>query len=248
MTLHEKSTLIVGCSFVQNLNDSRNNVNRQNWHTVGTSGSGNQAIAAQVINQCSQQNYKEVIVLWSGINRLDFPIGKSLHDIMPKDSDNYPDYSYYTIINDIVWYHSGGFMLSGTSDKSPPWFRNWCQTQYKSASSKYLTELSLLSIIQTQSFLQARNIPYKMSFIYDIDYDYERHYSKNHSGCYVEPGCGKIDRSSKLIDLVDWSAFTTHQPPYEFAREIHQLEDGFHPRFPAMNEWFKRVFSIDLTA
>jgi hypothetical protein len=86
-----------------------------------------------------------------------------------------------------------------------------------------------------------------MAFIYDIDYDYEKHYTtEGYSDCYIEPSCGKIDRSSTLVNLVDWSSFTTHQPPYEYARDINQLEDGFHPKFTDMVEWFKRAFSIDL--
>jgi hypothetical protein len=247
MTDQQLPTLIVGCSFVQNLNNPQNNVNHQQWHTLGSSGSGNQAIAHRVIHACAEQSYKEVVVLWSGINRLDFPIGKDLHDVMPKNYDGYQTYSYYTPMDDIVWYHSGGFMLSGTSNESPQWFRDWCRAQYKSASPRYLTDLSLLSIIQTQSYLKARNIPFRMSFIYDIDFDYQRHYNGGHTGRYIEPGCGKIDRSSGLVKQVDWSMFTSYQPPYEFGRELNQLEDGFHPEFSAMSEWFKRAFSIDLT-
>ena len=248
MIEEDLSTLIVGCSFVQNLNNPSFSINRNKWITAGSSGSGNQAIAARILYECSQQNYKEVIVLWSGINRLDFPIGRALHDVMPKDSDGYPVYGYYSAMEDIIWYHSGGFMLSGASDDSPEWFRNWCKVQYKSSSSQYLTDLSILSIIQAQSFLQAQNIPYRMSFIYDIDFDYERHYTDGHTGCYIEPGCGKIDRSSNLTNLVDWSSFTTHQPPYEYARDIDQLDDGFHPKFTAIAEWFNRAFNIDLTS
>jgi len=244
----ELSTLIVGCSFVQNLNNPDFPINRVKWNTAGSSGSGNQAIASRVVYECAQQKYKEVIVMWSGINRLDFPIGRALHDVMPKNSDGHQKYAYYSIMEDIIWYHSGGFMLSGVSDASPLWFREWCKSQYKSSSPRYLTDLSILSIIQAQSFLQAQNIPYRMSFIYDIDHDYERHYTGGHTGRYIEPGCGKIDRSSKLIDLVDWSAFTQHQPPYEYGKSLNQLEDGFHPTYHTMIDWFNRAFAIDLTS
>jgi hypothetical protein len=247
MADHELPTLIVGCSFVKNLNNPSLSINRTKWITVGSSGSGNQAISARVLHECSQNKYKEVIVLWSGINRLDFPIGRALHDVMPKDSDGYQKYCYYSIMEDIIWYHSGGFMLSGASDDSPEWFQNWCKVQYKSSSSRYLTDLSILSIIQAQSFLQAQNIPYRMSFIYDIDHDYERHYTSGRDGRYIEPGCGKIDRSSKLINLVNWQSFTSHQPPYEYAQSLGQLSDGFHPDCDAMLNWFNNALNIDLT-
>jgi hypothetical protein len=245
MTEQDLPTLIVGCSFVQNLNNPSFLINRNKWLTAGSSGSGNQAISARVMHECSQHKYKEVIVLWSGINRLDFPVAKSLHDVMPKDSNGYPVYCYYSVMGEVVWYHSGGFMLSGTSPGSPGWFQDWCRTQYKGSSSQYLTNLSMMSIIHTQSFLQTQNIPYKMSFIYNIDYDYERNFNRNDT--YIEPGCGKIDRSSKLVKLVNWAPFTKHQPPYEYAKSLHQLEDGFHPQCSAMLDWFNRAFNIDLT-
>jgi hypothetical protein len=247
MTDQELPTLIVGCSFIQNLNNPSFSINRNKWITAGSSGSGNQAIAARVIHEYLRAEYKEVIVLWSGINRLDFPVGRAWHNVMPKGSDGYPVYSYYSMMDEIIWYHSGGFMLSGTSPDSPSWFKEWCKLQYKGSSPRYLTDLSLQNIIQTQGFLNSRKIPYKMSFIYDVDYDYERHYPGGHTDCYIEPGCGKIDRSSNLINLVDWTSFTTHQPPYEYARDTDQLEDGFHPNFTAMAEWFNRAFKIDLT-
>lgn len=240
------STLIVGCSFVQNLTQPGYKINQKKWITKGSSGSGNQAIAARVLHECAQEDYKEVIILWSGINRLDFPIGIPYHRTMLVDSSGNPKYGYYVVLDDVVWYHSGGWGSSGCLQDSPQWFRNWCQVQYKSSSQKYLTDLTLQSIIQTQSFLKSQRIPYRMSFIYNIDVDYKKNHNKLER--YIEPGCGKIDRSSSLIDLVDWTTFTTHKPPYEFAHEIDQLEDGFHPRFSAMNEWFKRAFSIDLTA
>jgi len=248
MTQHDLPTLIVGCSFVKNLNNPEYSVNLDRWTLAGSSGSGNQAIAARVLHECAQKNYREVIVIWSGINRLDFPVGLSWHRAMPLDSEGYPKYSYYSVMGDVVWYHSGGYMLSGCSSDSPDWFRNWCKTQYKSSSPRYLTDLSLQCIIQTQSFLKSQSIPYKMSFIYDIDFDYERHFTDGHRGCYIEPGCGKMDKSSDLVNLVNWSNFTSHCPPYEYAKSIDQLEDGFHPTGPAMIDWFNRALNIDLTA
>lgn len=241
------SKLIVGCSFIQNLNNPIYNINRKQWKTKGSSGSGNQAISARVIYECARKNkYDEVLVLWSGINRLDFPIGRPLHDTMPVTADGYPKYEYYSKMDEVIWYHSGGFSLSGCSIDSPPWFRDWCRTQYKSSTPKYLTDLTLQSIVNTQGFLSARGIPYRMSFIYDIDVDYERNWPGRHSGVYIEPGCGKIDRSSPLINLVDWSKFIQHQPPYEYARDSTQLEDGFHPTYQGMSNWFKSALDIDL--
>lgn len=242
------TTLIVGCSFVQNLNDPINGVDKDKFKFCGTAGSGNQAIAARVQHEISHnQDYEKVIVLWSGINRLDFPIGRPYHNTMPVDKDGYPAYAYYSLMNDVVWYHSGGWSLSGCSDESPGWFRDWCRTQYLSSTPRYLTDLSAQAIIATQGFLDKCGIPYQMAWIYDVDADYQRHFTGGHTGTtYIEPGCGKIDRNSILLNLIDWTKFTKFTPPYEFGNQSNSLWDGFHPHFESMRKWFKLALDVDL--
>jgi hypothetical protein len=244
------STLIVGCSFIDNLgNNPLYTINREQWKTKGSAGAGNQAISARVIYECAKNQYDEVLVLWSGINRLDCPIGRPLHATMPVSADGNPKYKFYSKMDDVIWYHSGGFFLSGCSIDSPPWFRDWCITQYKSCTPQYLTELTLQSIINTQGFLNTHGVPYRMSFIYDIDADYESNgnWPGRQSGVFILPSCGKIDRSSRLTNLVDWSKFIQHQSPHEYARDSMQLEDGFHPTYQGMSNWFKSALDIDLT-
>jgi len=235
-------TLIVGCSFVHDLtHQSDGIINRDHYHIKGSSGAGNQSIAARVVHECSLQPFEEVVVLWSGVNRLDFPIGFDLHDALPKDRDGYPVYPYWLRNDQAVWYHSGGYRLSGTSDPCPKFFKEFFENQYRSANPRYLSEMTLLSIVQTQSFLTAKNIPYKMSFIYDVDHGYTE--------THIEPGCGKLDRQSSLNSMVDWSKFTAQTPPFEYARNRQGLEpDNFHPRLDAMLDWFKTQLAIDLTS
>ena len=237
------NTLIVGCSFVENIKfknpPTPQHVIGEQFTICGSSGAGNQSIAARVIHECSLKSYDQVVVLWSGINRLDFPVGIELHKVLPIDKTGYPVYQYWTRINHSIWYHSGGFRLSGTSDDCPKFFRDFFDHQYRSATPQYLSELSLLSIIQTQSFLKAKNIPSVMSFIYDVDHGYTE--------SFIEPGCGKLDKSLPLAALVDWSMFKAQIPPFEYARSKNGLEpDGFHPLFDTMLEWFDVQLDINL--
>jgi hypothetical protein len=237
-------SLIVGCSFVENLNyrpeKSLTPINPNHFAVRGKSGSGNQAIAARVAWEISNHPYKQVIVLWSGINRLDFPIGKPLHDTFPKTSEGRPVYGYHTDLGDVVWYHSGGFALSGCSDQCPKQIRDFFQNQYKSCTPRYLTDMTMLSVWQTQRLLESKGIPYKMGFIYDIHHPYVEH--------YLEPGLGMVDTTSSYYDQIDWSVF---QPstPYEWARDRNQLlADNFHPTFNGMWAWFKEEMAIDICA
>lgn len=229
-------TLIVGCSFIEKIA-----ISNKKFLLLGQSGAGNQSISARTIYACSQERFKRVIVLWSGINRLDFPIGLSLHETMPLDKANRHLYPFFTQIGDMVWYHSGGFCLSGVSDQCPKFMREFFQQQYKGSTGRYLTDLTLLSMLAVQNFLQSQGLRYNMSFIYDSDKPYTDH--------RIEPGCGKIDRTSPLIPLIDWTSNTAFSPPYEYALHRQQLEeDGFHPTSDCMNDWFWQAFQIDLKA
>jgi len=232
-------TLIVGCSYIENLDIEQVS---SRFVLCGSSGAGNQSIAARVAYECSCNNYDRVIVLWSGIFRLDFPVSLALHKTTPVSLDGKRKYEYFTEIGSAVWYHSGGWGLSGSSKDSPWFFRNFCQAQYQGATPRYLSELSLLGILQTQCFLNQQNIPYDMSFIYDVN--------QNYTDPNVEPGCGKLARESAYINLIDWTKFTPTIAPYEFAKTIDNgfEQDGFHPNFDTMNAWFKKYLNEDLTS
>ena len=82
-------TLIVGCSFVARLtyrlSDDDYHVNAQKYTILSSPGSGNQALAARTIYELSQNKYDQVVVLWSGINRLDFPVSAELNKTYPKN-------------------------------------------------------------------------------------------------------------------------------------------------------------------
>lgn len=230
------TTLIVGCSYVENLTWQKL-VDEGKFTLRGTSGSGNQSIAARVVYECSKANYNNVIVLWSGINRLDFPVGRELHYTMPRRRGGEFVYQYFTEMDDVIWYHSGGYRLSGTSDEAPKFLREWLHHQYLSATPNYLSTLTLLSIIQTQSFLESKNIPYKMGFIYDVDYNY--------LDSKIEPGCGQLDRTSPLNELVHWNRFIKPEP-FEYTRDHGEYFDTFHPTFDTMSKWFLDHVGIDI--
>lgn len=228
-------TLIVGCSFVQNLQVDKDS---GSYRVAGTSGSGNQAIAARVLYECGRERFRRVIVIWSGVNRLDFPIPYDLHETFPKDSDGNPAYLFHTLLDTAVWYHSGGFYLSGTSDECPGPVQAFFKQQYLGATPRYLTDLTLGAIIGTQGFLQQHQISYEMTWIYDVDEPY--------SDEKIEPGCGKLDRTSPLHDLVDWTKFSPHQTIYEHCRDQNQLEDGFHPEQRCIIPYLNQCFQLDL--
>lgn len=237
-------TLLVGCSFLSRLtyrlDDNDYHINAQRYHVLASPGSGNQALAARTIYEVNQNKYDQVVVLWSGINRLDFPISKELQRTYPETIEN--GWAACCSVGSMAWYHSGGIVGSGTGESgTPESLRQFFRTQYlgTESGSKYLTELSLLSIISTQAVLERANIPYQMGFIYDtqrsIPCEQEEH---SHGIMY---------KDTPLYSAVDWTKFTKFDSPYEWAKRAGRLEhDNYHPTRNAIIDWFQLAMNIDL--
>ena len=210
-------TLIVGCSYVEmlspfptnNPNHNKNHpehklfdaIDHDNFLIVGRAGSGNTGIAARVIYECSKQKFDQVVVLWSGINRIDIPVPARLQQTFPRRDQHTWVYDYITELDDVVWYHSGGWGASGVSQDCPQVIREFFRNQYLGATSKYLTDLSLQSVVNTQTFLKANNIEYKMGWMYNIH--------EPTSDNIMFSGAGHVDTNSRYYSLVDWSKINT---------------------------------------
>lgn len=237
-------TLLVGCSFLARLTYRLSNddyhVNAQRYQVLASPGSGNQALAARTIYQLSQQQYDQVIVVWSGINRLDFPISQELQRTYPKRNEN--NWTACCTVGSMAWYHSGGICGSGTKESATPDpLKQFFRTQYlgTESSSRYLTELSLMSILSTQAVLERTGTPYQMAFIYDT----KRNDPKNPQ----EHSHGLMDQGSPLYSMINWQKFTRFESPYEWAKRLGRLEhDNYHPTRNAMIDWFQLAMNIDL--
>ena len=238
------ATLLVGCSFLARLtyrmSDTDLAIDAKKYHVLASSGSGNQAIAARTIYQLSEHQYDHVIVLWSGINRVDFPISCDLHKTYPPNTKN--QWTAYCSVGSMAWYHSGGILGTGTQNShTPKSIKKFFQTQYlgAAANSCYLTDLSLLSIISTQAVLDSRDQSYQMAFIYDTQRNTFNHEQEHSFGC--------MDTSSPLYNMINWKKFCRFEAPYEWAKMSGKLEtDQLHPTRNAMIEWFRLAMNIDL--
>jgi hypothetical protein len=239
-----RKTLLVGCSFVDRLNYRLNNddyhIDAKKYQVLSSPGSGNQAIAARTIYQLSQDTYDQVVVVWSGINRLDFPISQALQKTYPPVRDNLWPASCGA--GSMAWYHSGGICGSGTGESATPEpLRQFFRTQYLGAESgsTYLTEMTLLSIISCQAVLEKLGVSYQMAFIYDTQRSIPQ---EIHEHCH-----GIMDATSPLYFMVNWKKFTRFDSPYEWAKQHNRLEtDQYHPTRNAMIDWFRLAMNIDL--
>ena len=238
-------TLLVGCSFVDRLayrlNDDDYHINAKRYQVLSSPGSGNQALSARTIHEVTQNSYDQVVVLWTGINRLDVPISEELNKTYPENKPG--TWIARCNIGSMVWFHSGGILGSGTTDDSltPEFLKKFFRNQYMgtTSGSKYLSELTLLSIVSTQAVLEKLKIPYQMGFIYDALRPFDNEVFEH---CH-----GIICKDTPLYNAVDWTKFTRYESPYDWARRAGRLEhDNYHPTRNAMIEWFRLAMNIDL--
>lgn len=221
-------TLIAGCSYVHKLKFDEQ-VDHTRYIIHGSPGAGNQAIASRVIHEIAQQDFNQVVVLWSGVNRLDMPVPVLLHQTF--------DYNFVDVVGNIAWYHSGGLGCSGQSAESPKTVKQYFDTLYIGADQNYLSELTLFNILSVQTLLKNKNIPYKMCFIYN---------TCNTNVSQHEMSHGVLTKESWLHSQIDWSAFVA-EPPWEWATAKGKLDyTGYYPTRDAFFEWFQEQLGIDL--
>jgi hypothetical protein len=220
--------LIAGCSYVHKLQFVEQ-INKNQYCICGSGGAGNQAIAARVIYELSRQQFDRVIVLWSGVNRLDMPVPLPLHKTF--------DYNFFDVVGNIAWYHSGGIGCSGQSADAPRLVKQYFDILYLGANQEYFSDVTLRSILSVQTLLKAHNIPYKMCFIYDVH---------NYQPSQHEVSHGTLSKTSLIYSQIDWSAFGA-EPPWEWAKTRNLLDHTeYYPTRDAFFDWFKEQMNIDL--
>ena len=231
-----KDLLIVGCSFVQSLKTPFRTINHPSVDIFGSSAASNSSIASRVIHQLACQQYKKVVVLWSGINRLSVPVGIDLHKLYQLDKN---PYTFYDRQESLVWYHSGGIFGPVYNENMPKFINEYFQTQYKNVSSQFLTDQTLMNIISVQSLLENNNIDYEMNFIYDIHKDYN---NSPNGHCL-----GTIDSASTLYKSVRWEKINQSPGIFEWASQHRRLKyDQFHPTPDGIFEWLNIHLGVDL--
>jgi len=253
-------TLIVGCSFAgiaAGYSHPAPIVNLERFHFFGDAAAGNRAIAARLRHQLPRGKYDHVLVMWSGINRIDIPIEKIVHEKLP---DTYP---YVSVLEDWAWYLSGGMGSSWQSDDHCPiQVKSQFREQYVNQTSRSATDSTLAAILETQELLNSRDVNYSMCFIYDVHQSYEEVVDKvtntrrRNIGTdrwprwlALEHCLGKIDTTSTLYSMVDWTKFTVPVPPYEYCAERNLLQiDKFHPTSFGMAEWFETQVGFNITS
>lgn len=254
-----QKVLIAGCSFaaIEALAPLPpwDGINYQRYHFRGTVAAGNQAIAARVRWEVERNHYDHVVVLWSGINRIDIPLAVDFHRRMP------PTYRFILDLEDPVWYLSGGIAGSWQqNDACPEWVRDQFREAFLHQTARSASDVTLREVAELQTWLDDRALSYDMSFIYDIHRDYNDRVDVTNNRyrrvaaadrwphwLALEHCLGQVDTGSEYYDQIDWSRCVSQDTPYEWCEYRDLLQpDRFHPTKDGLRQWFDQVLSIDL--
>lgn len=132
-----------------------------NIKTVAEAAAGNQYICDSVIRETLTTHYDQVLVMWSGVSRLDYLT--SLEDSAWEAL--FDSYGFFRRLPDgkLGWIFSGGQM--GTWFKHPVAHKMFYE-MYKVSSELSLATINLMEMIKLQNYLKSKNIPYKfMSYV-----------------------------------------------------------------------------------
>lgn len=236
--------LISGCSFTQ-WPEYPNGPNicwpkylqdlHPNWQikSLAEAAAGNQYICDSIIRELSENSYDTVLVMWSGVSRLDYLT--SLEDEAWEKL--FDSYGFFRRLpnNKLGWIFSGGQL--GTWYKNPVAHKMFYE-MYKVSSKLSLANINLMEIIKLQNYLESKKINYR--FTNYVNYWTKgEHISPNGDfGVYDFPELESIIRQ---IDFSKW-VFLNEQKDtiYDLAKLNNNFqEDGFHPGANTQQKWAK---------
>jgi len=234
--LSNKRVLVNGCSF------SRGKIawpyhlqEKLNFDLVNLAmtSAGNLYIHNSTITELAQRNYDLVIIMWSGIERVDCQVDDiSLFSHMPHTSTYYskhndwPGKNIYPI-NDQDYVEKDWVFVCNYS-----WFpelqkMKFCETNFKYQGYKQKLTQSLIHMISLQSILKQMNIPYVFSFYNNYHADLEQH---------------------NLYKMIDVNNIITDNNIHDITKRNNWFEeDGLHPNTEAHSKWTDILYNHLIT-
>lgn len=238
--------LISGCSFTQwpeypgGPNSSWPKYLQQihpNWQikNLAEAGAGNQYICDSVIRELGNNTYDTILVMWSGVSRLDYLT--SLEDDSWEQLFN--SYGFFRRLpnNKLGWIFSGGQL--GT------WYKNsvahkMFYEMYKVSSKLSLANINLMEIIKLQHYLESKKVSYKFM-------SYVNYWT---TGDHVSPngdfGVYEFTELQNIIEQIDFDKWiflnSDKDTIYDLAKLNNDFQnDKFHPGAKTHQIWAELV-------
>ena len=208
-------------------------------HNRAEPAAGNQYIANSVVSAlCDRPAYYDmVLVMWSGVSRIDF-----LTDVSHAEWNTlFDDYGFYRRVESCP--STLGYIFSG--GQMGPWYQNYSARSvfsplYKVSSNLSLAHANLIEIIKCQEFLKARNVPYR--FMSYVNYwTTEGYMSPN--GDFGVLAFPELKALIAQIDFCQWIfSDDKRNGIYEMAKSAEDYHgDRFHPGAETNRRWAEIV-------
>lgn len=221
------SVLVNGCSFT-----ARSKIKNwpeylpNNWQVtnIAQHAAGNAWICDATIVETIKNNYDLVLVMWSGLTRIDATVNKSVWD----------QFWQFKGKNAVDVYY--GFCGIGDSPNFP--MVEISKPRIKFSCERDLVYLSLMNILKLQSWLESKHIEYRfMSYMNYWNNDYVENRLKQPSV--------NLNLES-LVDQINFSKwiFSDNEKNgiFELAHKYNLYsDDGVHPNDDAGNMWSKII-------
>lgn len=197
---------------------------------------GNQYICDSVVRHCINDRPDLVLVMWSGVSRLDYLT--SLED--PAWDALYDSYGFFRRLPDgkLGYIFSGGQM--GTWFKHPVAHKMFYE-MYKVSSELSLGHINLLEIIKLQQYLKSLNIPYR--FMSYVNY-WQQSGVPEFNGDFSVSRIPELQSLISAIDFDNW-IFSDAERNGVYELGVHHndfLSDGIHPGAVAHTAWAQLVY------
>ena len=219
-----------GCSFSRGPGSWPYKIKSSSLVNLAQAGAGNSYIHESTVYELSQRHYDYVIIMWSGIARVDFRV----EEITQFDSSKFTS-NYQRKRND--WPGKVIFPVNDQDYVDPTWVfgdgiinnernlvnKNFLNGVYKYLGPKEFRYHMLQKVIALQSLLKDLRIPYLFSFY------------KNYTAELTD---------HPLFKLVDTGNAVMDSFLFDIATELNDFEeDKLHPGLTAHAEWAKIIES-----
>lgn len=228
MYYHTTKTLSSGCSFTAGCWEEQLNKHFKHYDSAYP-GAGNKYIADSIIHLTSQEHYDCVLVMWSGLTRLDTPITNHSY---------FGNYFNQSLLGQTAantkYIMSGGQVGNWLND---PMAKLLYENIYKFMSFQDLALMSLLEMVKLQGYLKSKNIKY-----YFMSYINYWNQSQDWTSPNLDQGLNNypiLNDTIKQIDFDQWIFLNDNKDGvFELAQSNNDfLDDKYHPGATTQRIW-----------
>ena len=217
--------LVNGCSFSRGPDSWPYFLNANHLVNLAQSGAGNTYILESTISELVTRSYDLVIIMWSGISRIDINVEQI--DLFNKSKytshyqltqNDWPTKIIYPI-NDQNYVDPNWIFGCGHINQEPAMISSKAfKSLYKYQGTEQLTRSLIIKMISLQNILKQLNVPYFFTFFQDYE--------------------NELKQFQSLYKLLDQNYIVNHQNINTITKKNNWFDlDGVHPGILAHKQW-----------